>query len=66
MEVSKLNYSVAEASARLGIGRVALYRLIGAGSLKVVKLGRRTLVPETSLQEFQTRLIESGSQAIGR
>ena len=31
----------------------------GAG-IKIVKVGRRTLVPETSLQDFQKKLLSQG------
>jgi excisionase family DNA binding protein len=44
-----------------GISRSKVYQLIAAGQLKPVKIGRRTFVPETSLQAFFNRLTEGGA-----
>lgn len=35
-----------------GIGKTLAYELIGAGSLKAVKVGTRTLIPEDSAQAW--------------
>jgi excisionase family DNA binding protein len=43
MEIS-LAYSIADASARSGIGRTAIYDMINAGQLTARKRGRRTLI----------------------
>lgn len=40
------------ACQRLGIGRTMLYSLIDRGELRVIKIGARTLVPESELQEL--------------
>lgn len=54
---------VEEACRRLGIGRSMLYQMIGAGEIKTIKIGCRTLVPETELQKvIASRL---NSEAIG-
>lgn len=37
-------YSIAEACARSGIGRTAIYNMINAGQLAARKRGRRTLI----------------------
>ena len=39
-----LAHSIAEASARSGIGRTAMYELINSGQLPARKRGRRTLI----------------------
>ena len=39
-----LAYSIAEACARSGIGRTAMYELINTGQLPARKRGRRTLI----------------------
>jgi excisionase family DNA binding protein len=41
---SSLAYSIAEACARSGIGRTAIYDMINAGQLTARKRGRRTLI----------------------
>ena len=41
---SSLAYSVAEACARSGIGRTAIYEMINSGKLIARKRGRRTLI----------------------
>jgi excisionase family DNA binding protein len=37
--------SVGEAARMLGVSRASVYRLIGLGKLKTVKIGARRLVP---------------------
>ncbi|SFN28479.1 helix-turn-helix domain-containing protein [Dokdonella immobilis] len=43
---------VPQACARLGIGRTALYELLKAGALRSIKVGTRTLIPESELLKF--------------
>jgi excisionase family DNA binding protein len=50
--------TVTEAAALLAVGRSTAYKLVLAGQLKSVKLGRRRLVVRTSLQEFIEQLLE--------
>lgn len=47
-------YSVNDAIRVSSIGRTRLYQLINSGELEVRRIGRRTLIPATSLR----RLIE--------
>lgn len=42
--------SITEASKMLSVGRSTLYRLIGDGRLQTVKIGRRTLIPVSSIR----------------
>jgi excisionase family DNA binding protein len=51
METS-LAYSIAEACARSGIGRTAIYDMINAGHLAARKRGRRTLILADDLRRF--------------
>lgn len=48
----KIAFTVAEAVQSSGIGRTALYALIKAGQLESRKLGKRTLIPATSLRSL--------------
>lgn len=47
-----LAHQVPAACDRLGIGRTMLYELIKTDRIKVIKIGRRTLIPESELQRF--------------
>jgi len=51
-----LAHSIAEASARSGIGRTAIYELINSGQLPARKRGRRTLILAEDLQQFLASL----------
>lgn len=42
--------SIADAQRALGIGRTTAYRLIDAGQLEKVKIGRRTLIKIASIK----------------
>jgi excisionase family DNA binding protein len=50
MEIEPLTVSVSDAARALGIGRTTAYLLITRGDLKVVRLGRRTLVRTDSIR----------------
>jgi excisionase family DNA binding protein len=47
--------SIEQAARALGIGRTALYSEIGAGRVRSVKVGRRRLVPISSITEVASR-----------
>lgn len=49
---SSLAYSIAEACARSGIGRTAIYDMINAGQLAARKRGRRTLILADDLRKY--------------
>lgn len=63
--VVRLNYSVAEACIALGCGRSKLYDLIKTRQITPVKLGRRTLIPITSLESFVRCLATGQSSLVG-
>ncbi len=44
--------SVTEAADALGIGRSALYDLIGRGEVRTLKVGRRRLVPSGAIARY--------------
>ena len=56
-----LAHQVPAACDRLGIGRTMLYELIKNGRIKVIKIGRRTLVPESELQRLVAEQLTQGA-----
>jgi excisionase family DNA binding protein len=66
METETTNASVAlahkipDACRRIGCGRTTIYELLASGAIRAIKIGNRTLIPESELQRFvQTRLSEA-------
>jgi excisionase family DNA binding protein len=47
--------SIPEAADLAGLGRSALYDLIGRGELRTLKVGRRRLVPASAIAELAAR-----------
>lgn len=45
----KIGYSIKEAIAATSLGRSTLYRYIGEGTLRVVRIGGRTIIPADAL-----------------
>lgn len=56
-------YSVPEAAQRLSLGRSQVYELIRSGALVTVPVGRRRLVPATSLTDYVDQLVQAVSRA---
>ena len=54
-----LAHSVANARTRLGIGNTLFWELVKRGDLRVIKLGHKTLVPETELQRVISERLSS-------
>lgn len=52
LPAERVAFSVDEAAEALGIGRSNLYGLIATGEIKVVRLGRRTLVPRGQIERY--------------
>ena len=53
-------YGIREAAEQMAIGRTLLYTLIGRGEIRVLRVGRRVLVPAASIAEFTARAASSG------
>ncbi len=49
---AKLAYSIPEAAAAVSIGRSKIYALIAEGRLETRKIGKRTVIPATSLAKL--------------
>ena len=47
-----LAHRVDSACHRLGIGRTKLYSLISEGKIRPIKIGTRTLIPESELRRL--------------
>jgi excisionase family DNA binding protein len=50
LPVEPISVRIREACRLTGIGRSKLYELIDSGEINIVKIGRITLVPMTSLR----------------
>jgi excisionase family DNA binding protein len=51
--ITKLLYSIEEAQECLGgLGRTTLFSLIRRGEIRIIKVGRRTLIPFDQLESF--------------
>ena len=57
--------SIEETMSATGIGRTKLYELINAGELKAKKIGKRTIILKTDLDEFLVGLESYVSGAQG-
>ena len=53
--------TIPDTCRRLGIGRTLVYDLIKQGKLRPIKLGTRTLIPESELQRLITEQLESAA-----
>jgi excisionase family DNA binding protein len=52
MESKRFAYRVREAALALGLGVTMTRRLIAAGTLKSIRVGKRILVPEDAIRAF--------------
>lgn len=59
VSIEKLAYRVTEAAHALAISRSRLYELIGAGQIKILKDGGRTLIRRSELEAYLLRLEEA-------
>lgn len=53
--MSKISYTINEASAACGISRTTIYGLIKAGELVTAKIGARTLIARADLEALIER-----------
>jgi len=51
-EFQRVAFSIARTCDRLSIGPTTFHQLVKQGRLKVFKLGRKTLVPESEIQRL--------------
>lgn len=54
--------TLSEFCKAVNLGRTSVYKLINAGKVKALKLGKKTLVPRSSLDEFIASLPAYGEQ----
>ena len=52
MSTNQMSYTLDEAVKLTGLGKTRLYEELNTGRLKAVKIGRRTLIPHDSLQDW--------------
>jgi len=57
-EADPILVGVKEAAAIIGIGRTALYKLLGEGKLKAIRIGRRNLIPIEELKALVERRLQ--------
>ena len=50
--MEQLTVSVSAAAKALGLGRTSIYALIKQNRIETIKIGRRTLVPTSSLRRL--------------
>ncbi|AVF03766.1 MULTISPECIES: helix-turn-helix domain-containing protein [Devosia] len=53
--MEKIAFTIAETSQCLGVGTTTIYKLIDAGSLERIKIGKRALVLAESIDAFVER-----------
>jgi len=53
--------TIPDTCRRLGIGRTLVYGLIKQGKLRPIKLGTRTLIPESELQRLIADQLEAAA-----
>lgn len=56
--MDKKLYSVEETLKLMSICRATLYKLINSGELKIVHIGRKTLIPDTEIDKLIKTKIE--------
>lgn len=60
-ETAPLAHRIPAACARLGIGHSKLYALIASGEIRSIKVGARTLIPESELVAFIAKRMEAAA-----
>jgi excisionase family DNA binding protein len=57
----KLLLKVGEAATLLGVAKITIYRLVWAGAIKPVHIGRAIRIPRSELERFVRELQEVGA-----
>jgi excisionase family DNA binding protein len=63
VSLSRLGYSIAEAEIVTNLSRATLYRAVASGRLRLVKVGRRSLIPAPDLAALCGVTAERASEA---
>lgn len=63
MSTDRLAYSIPEAAAASSLSRATLYRLAEAGELRMIRIGRRTVIPASDLARLIEGVPAGGSAA---
>ena len=61
-EHTTLASTIPDTCRRLGIGRTLVYDLIKKGKLRSIKLGTRTLIPESELKRLITEQLAQAAK----
>jgi len=61
-DVEKICHSIFDTSHIIGISRSSIYKAINKGQIKVLKCGRRTLVPASECEAFLNRLAQENGK----
>jgi excisionase family DNA binding protein len=61
--VNQLAYSIDEARAASKLGRNFIYSAIASKQLKVIRIGRKILIPHEELERFLRELTDESSAA---
>ena len=61
--ISRINWRIDEFCHAHGVGRSFVYEEIKRGELRVIKAGRRTLIPNGEAQEWQARRLKAMRRA---
>lgn len=48
----KITYTIKEAALALGVGKTTIYKTLADGKLTAIKLGSRTLIPASALNDW--------------
>lgn len=57
--MEQLLLSINDAADCLGVGRTKIYELVASGDLTLVKLGRKSLITDTSIKGLVARISEA-------
>jgi excisionase family DNA binding protein len=63
IDSTPLAHPVAAAAQRIGIGRSLIFELLARGELSAIKIGSRTLIPESELRRFIEARMRSNASA---
>ena len=57
--ISRVNWRVDDFCRAHGIGRTLFYEEVKRGEIKTIKIGKRTLVPNTEAKAWQARKMQA-------